>query len=84
MDELYANILYAVFDDFPDWSKWSSYKQWLGAQQEFTITDKYKAKKKFTWGKPCIILTNTLPNFEDTNWINLNCTTIFIQNKLYS
>lgn len=43
MDELHADCKYGIFDDF-DWTKFTSYKQWLGAQAEFTITDKYRKK----------------------------------------
>lgn len=82
MEELHVSVDYGIFDDF-DWSKFTSYKQWLGAQAEFTVTDKYRKKMKFLWGKPCILLSNTLPAFDDNNWIVANCFIIDIQNKLF-
>jgi len=64
---------YAVFDDFEDWSKWYAYKQFLGAQHEFTVTDKYRRKRQVKWGRPCIVLSNEVPPFRDMNWIKGNC-----------
>lgn len=73
---------YAVFDDWEDWTKFFGYKQWLGAQKEFTITDKYRKKMTVSWGKPCIICSNELPNFLDKDWISLNCFIIKINSLL--
>ena len=47
MDQLTTNAEYAIFDDFEDWSTFKQYKQWLGAQQQFVVTDKYKKKLDF-------------------------------------
>lgn len=74
---------YAIFDDFDDWSKWFSYKQWLGAQKEFTVTDKYRKKMNISWGKPTILLSNEIPLFKDQNWIDKNCITFVVKNKLF-
>lgn len=74
---------YAVFDDFEDWSRFFLYKQFLGAQEEFTLTDKYRPKRQIKWGRPCIVLSNQDPDFKDKDWINGNCFFIFIYNKLY-
>lgn len=74
---------YAIFDDWEDWSRFYNYKQFLGAQKEFELTDKYMKKKTVTWGKPCIILSNEEPNFKDHNWILLNCITETLKNKLF-
>lgn len=74
---------YAIFDDWEDWDKFYNYKQWLGAQKEFTVTDKYRKKQNITWGKSCILLSNQNPHFKDNEWININCFTVFITNKLY-
>lgn len=74
---------YAVFDDWPDWSKFTWYKQFLGAQREFVITDKYRKKLNVTWGKPVIIVSNILPVFEDINWINANCIIVEITSPLF-
>lgn len=77
------NAKYAIFDDFEDWERFYNYKQWLGAQLQFGVTDKYRKKRQIKWGKSCILLSNQNPNFKDQEWINLNCFTIFITNKLY-
>jgi hypothetical protein len=74
---------YAVFDDFEDWSRFYNYKQWLGAQEEFELSDKYMRKRTVKWGKPCIVLSNQDPDFKDQHWISENCITCFIQNKLF-
>lgn len=74
---------YAVFDDWPDWSKFLSYKQFLGAQREFILTDKYRKKFAVKWGRPSIIVANILPVFDDLDWINENCIIVEIKNKLY-
>lgn len=74
---------YAVFDDFEDWSRWFTYKQWMGAHKEFVASDKYRCKKQIKWGKPCIILSNGNPYFKDQAWIDLNCYTEFINKPLY-
>lgn len=74
---------YAVFDDFEDWKRFYNYKQWLGAQQEFEVSDKYARKRTIMWGKPCVVLSNFDPDFADQAWISFNCITVNIQNKLY-
>lgn len=69
---------YAIFDDFPDWSTFRHYKQFLGAQSEFEITDKYRRKRTVRWGKPCILLSNVDPGFPDGHWVLGNCTKVDI------
>lgn len=78
-----TNATYAIFDDFEDWSKFYMYKQFLGAQQQFVVTDKYRKKKNVDWGKPCIILANTLPDFKDWKWIEANCFIEIINSNLF-
>lgn len=74
---------YAIFDDFEDWSKFYNYKQFLGAQKEFVVSDKYKKKRVIKWGKPCIILSNENPGFRDIDWVNGNCITTCLLNKMF-
>jgi hypothetical protein len=74
---------YAIFDDFEDWKRFFNYKQWLGAQEEFEVTDKYTKKKTIKWGRPCIVLSNFDPDFADPQWVLANCTKVFIPNKLF-
>ncbi|AJD07521.1 replication-associated protein [Sewage-associated circular DNA virus-37] len=64
---------YAIFDDWADWSKFYAYKQFLGAQRQFTITDKYRRKRTVRWGKPAIVISNLRPAWEDEDWITVNC-----------
>jgi len=75
---------YAIFDDWEDWSKFFLYKQFLGAQKEFTISDKYRAKRNVKWGRPCIVIANEDPKFKDWKWIEANCFVVDIgNNKLF-
>ena len=74
---------YAIFDDWDDWSRLFNYKGWLGAQKEFTVTDKYRKKQTVRWKRPCIVLANQVPDFKDQAWIERNCVTVFIQHPLF-
>lgn len=74
---------YAIFDDFEDWTKLYNYKQFLGAQKEFTVSDKYRKKQIVRWGKPCIVLANSVPDFKDQEWIKMNCVLFIAKNKFY-
>src|SRR5437879_7952020 len=61
----------------------------LGAQQEFIITDKYHKKCTLrNWGKPCIWLNNSDPREETTNqvtkdWLTTNCIFVNLEHRLY-
>lgn len=72
---------YAVFDDFDDWSRFYQYKAFLGAQEEFELTGKYLRVRTVRWGKPSIVLSNTIPIFQDQKWIEANCFIINLRNK---
>lgn len=76
---------YAIFDDWEDWTKMYFYKQFLGGQKEFTITDKYRKKRSVKWSKPSILLSNGYPGHSwDRSWLEKNCVIIDIRsNKLY-
>lgn len=79
MDLWNDDAKYAIFDDYEDWKKFYNYKCWLGAQLEFSITDKYKRKKNIKWGKPSIVLSNIDPDFSDQQWIKKNCVVYFMK-----
>lgn len=66
---------YAVFDDMQGGFKFfPSYKGWLGAQAQFTVTDKFRHKTTIQWGRPTIWLTNDSPYMDvDTDWLQGNC-----------
>jgi hypothetical protein len=77
------NLDYIIWDDV-SWKdnalKDDQYKNWLGGQDEFTISDKYAKKIDVTWSKPCIFLCNGDPMFglldKDRNWLEANCTIV--------
>ena len=77
---------FVVFDDF-EFKFLPNKKSWWGAQDEFTMTDKYTRKRTIKWGKPAIYLCNPeddpsrLPEWN--TWFDENCITIVIYNKLY-
>lgn len=79
---------YAVFDDFR-WDAFKfSYKQWIGAQQTFTLTDKYRKKRTVQWGNPIILLLNTeeylvYSESWDKSWIKGNLKVIYLFDPLY-
>lgn len=83
LDDWDSEAEYAIFDDLVNWQSWASYKQWLGAQRQFVVTDKYRRKMSILWGKPCILLANELPMFPDPTWVRANCVIYNLQNKLY-
>lgn len=82
--------LLTILDDF-NFEYFHHWKQFLGAQREFTLTDKYKKKLKVVHGAATIVLCNEghQPqrcksfNIEDIEWINANCITYYLTNKLY-
>lgn len=85
-DECYEDTEYAVFDDLiGGFEFFRNYKAWLGAQEEFTLTDKYKKKMKFMWGKPCIMCMNEDPLYMqgvDYEWLIGNCDIVYIGEDL--
>lgn len=74
------NIDYIIWDDV-SWKdsalKNENYKNWMGGQDRFTISDKFERKMDVTWGKPCIFLSNKDPLIglphEDVSWLEANC-----------
>lgn len=52
MDECFYDADYAVFDDLiGGFEFFRNYKGWLGCQEEFTLSDKYKKKTKIHMGQ---------------------------------
>lgn len=82
------NIDYAIWDDI-GWNNAAlagdSYKAWLGGQEDFSCTDKYKGKRTIEWAKPCIYLTNNDPfkglRPADANWLLGNCFLVDVGEK---
>lgn len=87
LDEFEEDVHYAVFDDIQGGLEFfHAYKFWLGHQQSFFATDKYRGKKLITWGKPAIWCSNTDPRMDknaDADWLDANCTFVFIDSPLY-
>lgn len=83
LDDWDTEATYAVFDDWEDWSRFYLYKQFLGAQKEFVLTDKYRKKLTVRWGKPSIILSNEYPLFKDQLWIEKNTIIVHIKHPLF-
>lgn len=86
MEELSSEVDYAVFDDLVGgFEFFKTYKAWLGAQEEFTVTDKYRRKKKFMWGKPVVMCMNEDPRGSahiDLDWFDANCFSVYIGDPL--
>lgn len=85
-----TNAKYIVVDDF-DWNYFPFKKQLIGCQLEFTITDKYRKKRRISeWGKPCIFIYNPdMDPFEkmsisEKEWMGLNSIRIDINNPLFN
>ncbi len=86
LDEPIDGVHYAVFDDinggipfFPQ------YKWWLGHQQQFYATDKYRHKQLVNWGRPAIWVANNDPRGEtgaDYDWLNANCQFVYIDEPI--
>lgn len=83
LDTFNPDAEYAIFDDWEDWDRFYNYKQFLGAQEEFVVSDKYRKKRTIRWGKPCIVISNTLPAFKDMDWIHLNCVIYYVNEPLF-
>ncbi|UJO02113.1 Rep [Molossus molossus associated gemykibivirus 1] len=87
LDEFSPDVDYAVFDDIQGGLEFfHGYKFWLGHQQSFFATDKYRGKKLIHWGKPAIWCSNTDPRADkgaDADWLDANCEFIFIDSPLW-
>lgn len=68
MDGFREDVKYAVFDDFGGFKFFPMWKCWMGAQKEFSMTDKYRKKATVKWGKASIWLCNP----EDDPRVDLN------------
>lgn len=88
IDEPLDNAQYAVFDDIQGGFKFfHSYKFWLGSQQQFFATDKYRGKRLIEWGRPSIYISNDNPLMDpdcDTDWLEGNCIVVHIDTPLIS
>jgi len=81
---------YYVFDDFPPERVLSLYKQFMGCQLNFTVTDKYMAKLTISnsYPKPSIFCFNPKAYQEfwakaDGDWLIGNVNTVIINESLF-
>lgn len=80
---------YIIFDDIQWDSIKSSAKSWFGAQRDFSVSDKYRRKRRIPGGIPCIFLVNPdsfigdLHDFALGHWGSENIQVVTIVNKLY-
>ncbi len=82
----FPDCKYALFDDINGGFKFlPSYKQWLGQQQEFHATDRYRKKQRIQWGRPTIWLSNNSPYGEDIDhdWLEANCIIVHLEDSLF-
>lgn len=83
LSRFHDDVSYAVFDDF-EWDSFVKFhKCWLGAQKEFTLTDKYRKKQTVSWGKPSIFLCNDDNIPPSSDWLLANCVFIRLNNPLF-
>lgn len=87
LDDWDEDADYLVADDIP-WKYMPSKKCFLGCQQEFVLTDKYRQKRTVTFGMATIYSMNEDNYLEMRNdpmwgWIAGNVEVIFVENKLY-
>lgn len=82
-------VEYAIFDDLQGGMKFFfGFKNWLGCQQQFQVKALYKDPVLITWGKPCILLSNTDPRMEmsdaDNEWLEGNVSFVYVGHPLFT
>lgn len=85
LDVLDEDADYVVMDDIPP-KYFGSYKQWMGGQRDFNVTDKYRKKKQVAGGWPCIILMNTDPREVaewDQAWVAKNAVFVYLNHEMW-
>lgn len=75
---------YLVIDDC-GWKDWrQTMKPWIGAQKEITVRPLYHAAVTVSWGKPCIILANDIPDkVREDAWWTRNVITVDLDTRLF-
>ncbi|KAH9952327.1 hypothetical protein BGW80DRAFT_1196763 [Lactifluus volemus] len=88
VEEVIEDKEYIIFDDIP-FEMFMNWQAFLGAQDSFTITDKYKRKRTIrNWNKPCIWLNNKnpidcTPDQWKKDWLMANCVFVNLEHRLY-
>ena len=84
------NTGYVIFDDLKWDSIKDSAKSWFGAQRDFSVSDKYKRKRRMPGGVPVIFLVNPedcVPDFLEflhSSWGKANIVYVLLNDKLYT
>lgn len=87
MDAYDESAIYNIFDDLPGQLNSFDFKQFLGAQHDIIVTDKYKKKRELKNGKPCIYISNNDPLLtkkgkEHRDWLIANCIFVHINKPI--
>lgn len=83
LDEFDMTRDYLVLDDI-EFDFIPARKAFFFGQKEFTLTDKYRKKKKIVWGKPTIYLCNVEPDWNKyPDPYEQNCIIVHLYNKLF-
>lgn len=90
LDQWDRDANYVVIDDVSGLDiKTAHWRALIGGQREFTMTDKYRMKRKVNGGKPCIILCNPDMDFYHNldsagrDWFDKNVTRVHIYESLF-
>lgn len=91
LDDVDTSKRYAVFDDIRlDEKSYWYWKAWLGGQEQFTITDKYRKKFTIKWGKPVIWLCNPASDLrklnleiEEGDWLRESCVFVNVEERMF-
>lgn len=83
LDEFNQDRAYLVLDDI-EFDYIPARKAFFFGQKEFTLTDKYRKKKKVIWGKPTIYCCNTEPDWSKyADPYEGNIVKVFIRHKMW-
>nr|UBQ66256.1 Rep protein [finch CRESS-DNA virus] len=92
IDDFSESAEYAIFDDISGgFGFFPGYKNWMGGQFQFTVTDKFKHKRTVRWGKPSIWICNRDPRHDayksggepDWAWMEGNCDFIEVTETIF-
>ncbi|KAG0161961.1 hypothetical protein DFQ30_004712, partial [Apophysomyces sp. BC1015] len=85
--DILHSVQYAIFDNF-SLDKFLRYKNWLGAQVEFSHRPRYGKDQTIKWGRPVIWCCNDdadprLAKNADVQWSSVNCVFVNIDKPLF-
>lgn len=89
LPSFFWDVGYIVFDDL-DWDSFKlSRKSWLGGQRDFSVTDKYRRKRRIPGGIPSIVLLNPedfseeFMGFCTSSWGLQNIDVVYLNTALF-